>query len=173
MLPARLRARCPSARLIGPAEAQGFGVRFEKRGMDGSGKATLIAGKGAARGAVFRLDRADLAALDRAEGAGRGYDRHDRITILLGGQRHRAMTYVAPHPVAGLRPFDWYLALVLAGARCHGFDAAHLAGLRRTPWQPDPDPDRPGRREGLAALAAHGIGDLNRLLAGTTPPDRD
>lgn len=167
MLPARLRARCPSAHLLGRAGLQGHVVRFEKRGMDGSGKATLIAQTGGtADGALFRLARGDLAALDRAEGAGRGYDRHDAVVVQHGGREVRAITYIAPRPVPGLMPFEWYLALVLAGARFHGFGAAHLAALRHTPFRTDPDPDRPGRREGLAALAAHGIGDLNRLLRG-------
>lgn len=164
MLPARLTARCPSARCLGRAEVPGFTLRFDKRGLDGSGKATLIPAPDHVQGVLFRMSPADLAALDRAESAARGYDRHDSITIRHDGQALRAMTYLAPQPVAGLKPFDWYLALVLAGARLHRLDPAYLAWSYAQPRQPDPEPDRPGRREGLAALAAHGIGET-RLFA--------
>ncbi|RNF34126.1 gamma-glutamylcyclotransferase family protein [Paracoccus methylarcula] len=86
MLPARLAARCPSAKLIGRAHAPGYRVRFAKRGMDGSAKATLVTSEGAASGVLFTLDPKDLAALDRAEGAGRGYDRLDDFSIRHDGQ---------------------------------------------------------------------------------------
>ncbi|RNF34125.1 hypothetical protein [Paracoccus methylarcula] len=69
------------------------------------------------------------------------------------------MTYIAPEPVSGLAAFDWYLALVLAGAQLHGFDREAIAEFRAVPWQADPTPDRPGRVAALSALAAHGITD--------------
>jgi gamma-glutamylcyclotransferase len=42
MLPARLKARCPSALVIGAANAQNVDLEFSKRSNDGSGKATLV-----------------------------------------------------------------------------------------------------------------------------------
>lgn len=165
MLPARLLARCPSARLIGPARVRGYSLRFWKHGMDGSAKATLVEGPGTCAGALFALDRADLPALDRAEGAGRGYDRHEGVRVVHAGRQITASSYVAPRPRAGLRAFDWYLALVLAGARLHDLPATHQDALRRVDWQMDPQTDRPGRMAGLAALAAHGIADPSALLA--------
>ncbi len=165
MLSARLRARCPSARLLGPAWAEGHCVRFEKRGMDGSGKAALIAADpDKAAGVLYAMESADLAALDRFEGAGHGYDRVEDVTIRHGNRPARAMTYLACDPQPGLVPFDWYLALILAGARQHGFAASYLNRLGGHPWQADPDPDRPGRRAALQALAAHGHADPAALL---------
>lgn len=159
MLPTRLAARCPSAKLIGRADAPGYRVRFAKHGMDGSAKATLVVAEGAASGVLFALDPKDLAALDRAEGVGRGYDRLDDFRVRHDGQSLDTVTYIAPNPVQGLAAFDWYLALVLAGAQLHRFDKASMAEFRAVRWQADPVPDRPGRVAALAALAAHGIAD--------------
>lgn len=139
-------------------------MAFHKRGMDGSAKATLIEGQGGAQGALFQIKPDDLPALDRAEGAGRGYDRLDRIAVSHSGTATSAFTYIAPQPVAGLLPFDWYLALVLGGARLHGFAPESLRRLRAHPKQRDPDLQRPGRKQALAALRAHGIDDINALL---------
>ena len=75
MLAARLRARCPSARVIGRAEATGFHLTFDKIGQDGSGKATLVPGDGVVPGVLFDLAAEDVHLLDRIEGLGRGYDR--------------------------------------------------------------------------------------------------
>ena len=68
MLAARLRARCPSARVIGRAEATGFHLTFDKIGQDGSGKATLVPGDGVVPGVLFDLAAEDVHLLDRIEG---------------------------------------------------------------------------------------------------------
>ena len=70
MLAARLRARCPSARVIGRAEATGFHLTFDKIGQDGSGKATLVPGDGVVPGVLFDLAAEDVHLLDRIEGVG-------------------------------------------------------------------------------------------------------
>lgn len=166
MLPARLAARCPSAQVIGRAMAPGWRVAFWKEGRDGSGKATLIADPGqAVPGMLYRIAAADLPALDRAEGAGAGYDRNDALAVEADGRRQVAVSYVAPHPRADLLPFDWYLALVVAGAELGGLPADHIAALRAQVCCADPMPDRPGRCEGLAALAAHGWADAGSVLS--------
>lgn len=171
MLPARLAARCPSAKLIGRADVRGYRVRFAKHGMDGSAKATLVVAEGAASGVLFALHPKDLAALDRAEGVGRGYDRLDDFRVRHAGQSLDTVTYIAPNPVHGLAAFDWYLALVLAGARLHCFDMEAMAELRAVSWQTDPVPDRPGRLAALTALAAHGIDDPVAYLRLNDDPD--
>ncbi|MFV0299745.1 MAG: gamma-glutamylcyclotransferase family protein [Paracoccus sp. (in: a-proteobacteria)] len=167
MLPARLTARCPSARVTGAAVAPGWRVAFGKHGRDGSGKATLIADAGGrAPGMLFRIGKDDLPALDRAEGVGKGYDRRDDLRIEAEGGGLAAVSYVAPHPRPGLMPFDWYLALVVAGAELGGLAPAHVAALRRQGWRADPEPDRLGRSAALRALAAHGRADVAAVLAG-------
>jgi gamma-glutamylcyclotransferase len=47
-------------------------------------------------------------------------------------------------------PYDWYKALVIAGAREHGLPADYIAALAAAPAKPDPDKIRAARN--LAAL---------------------
>ncbi|MEZ0018208.1 gamma-glutamylcyclotransferase family protein [Sinorhizobium fredii] len=166
MLPARLKARCASARVIGPATAKGFRLDFSKRSTDGSGKATLIVHEGAAPGVLFEIAKSDLAPLDRAEGAGKGYDRVDGFRVVNAVTREpiTATTYLASAPEADLKPFDWYLALVIAGAHHHALGDQHLAELRLIEWLNDDDFRRKSRIEALQALTAHGFDDHYVLL---------
>lgn len=133
MLTARLKARCPSAVPFGPAMAKDYAFIYGKKGMDGTSKATLVAQPGAeAHGVLFRLAREDLPLLDRFEGVGRGYDRHDDFSVISSFDHTSciASTYIAPAEFIDptLLPFDWYHALVLAGAREHGLPGHYVAG---------------------------------------------
>lgn len=161
MLAARLVARCASARVAGTAVVAGYDIAFDKIGQDGSGKATLVAGKAGVPGVLYDLAPGDLALLDEIEGVGRGYDR----VAVAAGPAGDAFAYIAPARFrdAGLRPFDWYMDLVLAGARAHGLPAAWIARLQSVRVMPDPDPARPRRTEALALLA--GAGACNRADA--------
>lgn len=121
MLTARLKARCPSAVAVGTAEVADFVVEFSKPSVDLSGKATLNNAAGGhyrSSGVLFEIAKAELERLDRAEGIGDGYDRHDSFGVRLkdGGEIVQARTYLAAATDSGLKPYDWYLALVIAGA---------------------------------------------------------
>ncbi len=166
MLPARLAARCPSARPLAPASLARHALAFAKPGRDGSAKATITARRGArVPGALFTIARCDLESLDQAEGRGKGYE---RVEITLPHPQEsaplKAMTYIATAPRPGLIAFDWYLALVIAGRRHFALPADDLAAI---PWQRDPLPGRPARREGIRALKAAGLHRWAALL----PPD--
>ncbi|WBU54329.1 gamma-glutamylcyclotransferase family protein [Paracoccus sp. SCSIO 75233] len=154
MLSSRLRARCASARVVGAAFADGYDVALDKIGRDGSGKATLTPGGAGAHGVAFELDDADLPLLDVIEGVGQGYDRRV-VPIRCDGDQSGAFTYIAPERFrdAGLPPFDWYLALIVAGAREHGLPAEWIARLRAVAVVPDDMQDRPRRIEAEALLA--------------------
>ncbi|WP_165793494.1 gamma-glutamylcyclotransferase family protein [Hyphococcus luteus] len=164
MLTARLAARCPSARLIGPAEVSRHRLAFSKRSHDGSGKATLAA-SGAEHdvtlGILFEIGIEDMPALDEAEERGTGYDRFDAFDVhcMTRGEIVPHITYLARAPVTGLLPYDWYLALIVAGAREHELGETYVKALIDTPCAPDPQPDRPGRRIALAALNEAGYAD--------------
>ncbi len=167
MLPARLKARCASARVIGAASAPGFDLEFSKPSKDGSGKATLVtAADIATPGVLFEIAKADLDPLDRAEGAGFGYDRADDFTaeITGTGERITATTYIASMTDRQLKPFDWYLALVIAGAQHHALGDEHMERLRLIEHLIDEDHSRKTRAEALTALLAHGFDDHNVLL---------
>lgn len=144
--PARLGARTPSARVLGRAVLRGHRLRFHKRGRDRSAKCDAwLTGRreDVVHGVVYRIARRDLAALDRAEDRGRGYDRV-RVLVSVGGRPRMVLTYRArPGALAsGLIPLDWYLEFVLRGALHHGLPGRYVAGLRNERRIRDPDKAR-------------------------------
>ena len=71
MLSERLIKRCPSARPIGTAIAPNHFLCFDKRSIDGSGKATLVSGAGVKQktwGVLFRIAENERKNLDIVEG---------------------------------------------------------------------------------------------------------
>ncbi|MEO9781607.1 MAG: gamma-glutamylcyclotransferase family protein [Sedimentitalea sp.] len=169
MLPARLQARCSTARVIGTAHAYSFGLEFSKPSKDGSGKATLIKSElqeVVTPGVLFEIERSELRNLDRAEGAGYGYDRDDsfRVACASTGATVNAKTYLASTTKPELKPFDWYLALVLAGSHHHALQEDHIRRLRAINHIVDSDHGRKVRIEALQALLQHGYDDHHSLL---------
>lgn len=155
MMTARLQARCPSARPAGVAFAENHWLTFWKKGRDGSGKGHLATSPGLAQpGVLFTLSPNDLIALDGFEGAGYGYRRADDFTIRLKdtGEIMQAATYIATHLDETLQPYDWYLALIVAGAREHAFDEEIVRDLSATACREDPDRTRASRHEALGLL---------------------
>ena len=166
MLPARLVARCPSARVVGRAAARDHDLDFSKPGDDGSGKATLFAHAGRTTpGVLYEIADADLSSLDRAEGAGKGYVREVEFRIACENDAEsEATTYIADIRDQGLLPWDWYLALVVAGARMNGLPDTHCRALAGERYAIDAVPDRSARRIALEALEAHDFGDYTGLI---------
>lgn len=169
MLTARLRHRCPSARPVGTALISNHRIEFTKPSLDQSGKATLIAADAQGThtpGVLFEIGKSDRPRLDEAEGAGQGYDRHDEFDVVLTGTEEQisATTYLATETKPHLMPYDWYLALVIAGAREHGLDSAHIERLGRSEYRIDSLSNRSGRTAAMKALAAHGYTDHLQLL---------
>jgi len=143
--PVRLRERIPSARLFGTVELPGRGLRFSKRSVDGSAKCTIGPGNPtqSVHGAVYRIDQRHRTVLDRIEGLGAGYA-EQRETVTVGGQVVEVFYYVATADYLedSLYPYHWYKALVLAGARYHGFPPQYIAALEEVESVDDPDPER-------------------------------
>lgn len=131
MSTARLTARTPSARVVGPGRLLGHALRWHKRGRDGSGKCDVaVVGAGSTAvvwGVLYRIDCVEKADLDRIEGLGVGYDEHEVVVSTVAGQM-AARTYRArPGAVnPALRPRRWYKAHVLAGAREHGLPPSYI-----------------------------------------------
>lgn len=147
MLSRRLLARVPSAASPVRAEVRGREVRFHKRGwLDGSGKADLVSAESedaVAHGVLYRIAPAERELLDRAEGLGLGY-RHEMVTVAAGGRSIEAFAYRGqPEAIdPELRPFRWYLELVLAGAREHGLPAPYIRRLAAVETIEDADQER-------------------------------
>lgn len=148
----RLRARVPSAELVGVATLAGHALRFHKPGSrDGSGKCdALPTGQPHDRvlGALYWIDATELAQLDEVEGAGQGYERRTVTVVTAAEAWCEAQTYIATRTDAHLRPLDWYKEHVLRGARSLGLPAPYLAMIETTAADPDADGER--RRRELA-----------------------
>lgn len=167
LLSTRLTARCPSARVVGVAMTNGWTVSFTKPGRDGSGKAGLVQRDGAIHpGVVYELAAHEMPVLDRIEGLGHGYTRDDDFTVtMLGcGSRISTATYVPQRHDPALIPFDWYLALCIAGATENRFDKQMLSSFQKTPYKPDIEHHRPARLAGVEALRAAGHDNWRGVL---------
>src|SRR5216684_1334487 len=145
MLTARLRERVPSATAIGIGQLVGHALRWDKRSWrDGSGKCDAEATcrrDDVVWGVVFELDPEDKPALDKAEGLGAGY-REKAVNVLTEAGPITAVTYLATNKDASLRPYHWYKALVIAGAREHGLPPSYRSRLELVITVSDPDPAR-------------------------------
>ena len=157
MLTRRLRARVPSATPVGPGRLPSYRLHFHKRSRDGSGKCNIVPAENSlVHGVLFEVNPAELDALDEAEQRGRGYERRD-LTVRGPTSPVEAFAYVAQPAYVedALLPYDWYRALVLAGAREHGLPPAYVDQLAAVRSYPDPDQDR--RREHQALLEEAGF----------------
>lgn len=151
--PARMAARLARPRLIGTAVLAAHALRFDKRGRDGSGKCTIEPATDACvHGAVYHLTADDEQRLDIIEGVGGGYD----VQYVTLARHGTVRTYVANAAARcpGLPVFDWYLGLVVAGARHLGLPAPYLARLASLPCVADPDPERAALHAALLASCA-------------------
>lgn len=152
--PARLAERLPSARLLGTGHLQHWSLRFYKRSKDDSGKCSILSGSEGVFFAISEISARDKLALDRIEGLGDGYAEVSLHIPPFGD----CASYVAQesHVDYALRPYDWYQALVLAGARFHGFPDDYVARIGSVPAMPDPDAERSARHWALARRMASG-----------------
>lgn len=163
MLQERLEARIGTFSIYGIGFAHGFGLAFQKKGKDGSGKATLVADQSGATpstatpGVLFEVTDVQMEKLHEFEG--RGYDCLDAFPLVdTSGRTVEARTYIAaPHALdLECLPFTWYRALVIAGALQHALPEDHVDLLRALPARDDPDPDR--LRENMDMLQRAGYG---------------
>lgn len=165
MLPARLIERCPSAKVVGRGVARGWRLEFSKASKDGSGKATLLAAPNSAvPGVIFEIDLGERQQLDLHEGVGFGYRRDDVFAV--EGSPALTSTYLGTAMDEALRPYDWYLATVIAGAEHHRLDAGHIVALRTTHFLEDTELDRKTRVAAIEAMREHGVEDYRKLLEG-------
>jgi cation transport regulator ChaC len=145
MLTPRIRARVPSAEPVMTASLNGWTLRFHKRSRDGSGKCNIVPASSEERvyGVVFDVSDSELRALDEAEQRGRGYERRN-MTLQGDSSTVDAFAYVAQSAYVdnALLPYDWYHALVLAGARQHALPPSYVAEIETVRSYPDPDEER-------------------------------
>lgn len=153
MLAGRLRERVPSARLVATACLAGHTLRWHKVSKDGSGKcdATVDDSPDACVwGVVYEIALPEKPKLDEAEGLGNGYEeRTVRVETRDGSME--AHLYYATNIDGVALPYDWYKALVVAGARQNGLPADYIAVLESAPSKPDANAQRARKNAALLA----------------------
>jgi gamma-glutamylcyclotransferase len=151
MLTRRLTARTPSAVAVATAYVEGYRLTFDKVSSDGSGKCDIEPTGNAADlvwAVLFRIATAEAADLDDAEGLGHGY-RKGEVQAIAASTKTLATAYFATHKDPARLPYDWYNAFVLQGAIQHELPEDYIEQIRSVVSQPDPDPARRARNEGL------------------------
>jgi len=144
MFTPRLHKRCPSARAQGIAFLSGHDLRWHKRSTDGSGKCDIVATKDTKRsvfGVLFEIAMGEKPALDRLEGLGVGYEEID-VCLIFEGSETRAKAYRATSTDPSLKPYSWYHALVVAGAKEHGLPDEYAGRIEQVSSWEDPDRER-------------------------------
>jgi hypothetical protein len=137
MLTERIKAptRCISAQPVGAAFVTGYVVKFIKESIDESGKATLVntgVESDIVHGVLFEIENSEdeIKRLDIAEGVSDGgYEVKTDLTVTCDSKFiDEVRTYIAPEEKCkkDLSPYDWYLALVIAGARQHRLDETYV-----------------------------------------------
>jgi hypothetical protein len=120
-----MAARCPGARLIGPAV-----LEHRRFAIIRSGHGTVLKAPGArVHGVLWRLARGDAAALDRFEEVARGLYRRAEAVVRRNGRPVAALVSIAAATVPGGRPRAAYIAAILGAAREFGFPADYRAAL--------------------------------------------
>lgn len=151
----RIEARLDRCIVVSTAWMDGWALRFHKRGGDGSGKCDAFrtdATRDRLHGIVYELSASQKSRLDDIEGS--GYTSHGSRAMTACGELDVVLyTAVVDCIDAALRPFDWYLALVAAGAAAAGLPAAYVRDLQGTPCTPDPDHDRTALNRALLCVS--------------------
>jgi gamma-glutamylcyclotransferase len=158
MLAKRLQGRTPSAAVHAVGYVECYVLAFDKQSKSG-GKGNIRATNNwddRVYGVVFRIKKAEKAALDKAESLGFGY-REDTISVITRSGTIEALAYVGIKLDPSLKPFHWYKALILAGAIENSLPTGYVDKIRKVESVPDPDPDRETKREAEAALEGSGI----------------
>ena len=157
MLRERLVARVSTAQAVAVGVVRDYRLDFAKVSNDLSGKGDLVASPGGeVWGVLYEFDASQKADLDRHEGP--HYQAQEVLVSTPSGDEP-AWAYMAeprrrdPSKV----PYDWYLALIIAGARQGGLPEAYIQAVEATAFDVDGKEDRATRQEALSALAKAGM----------------
>ena len=153
MLVARMKERAPSSKAVSVGQLVGFELCWNKRSRDGSGKCSVTETGHPTHvvwGVAYEMGASDKASLDRAEGLGQGYGER-AVKIHTQAGRLSASIYYATSIDPGIRPYDWYRDLVVAGAREHELPEDYVRVLEKVATVMDRDVDRAATNHRLPA----------------------
>lgn len=143
---ARLEERVGPVEVLGTAVLKQHILRFDKESRDGSRKANALhtgSENDIVIGVLFKIDVGRKRDLDRAEGLGKGYALKE-VDVLCGDNIVRAYTYYATDPKSTNEnlPYEWYLELILSGAKEHNLPPEYIERLQAHPTKEDNDAKR-------------------------------
>ena len=104
------------------------------------------------QGVVYEIPLQEKPALDAAKALGVGYTERE-IDVHLVDTSVRVWAYMALQVDPSVVPFEWYKALVVAGAKEHGIESNYVRALESVAAKPDPDPSRAAHHRRLLAAA--------------------
>lgn len=170
MLRERLVARVPTAQAVAVGVVRDYRLDFAKISVDGSGKGDMVASPDdEVWGVLYEFDASQKAELDKHEGP---HYRAQEVVVSTPSGDEAAWAYMAePHRRDPSKvPYDWYLALIVAGARQGGLPEAYIQAIETTAFDVDGQEDRTTRQEALAALEEAGMTDvLDQFRHGAAP----
>ena len=143
----RLLTRATGARHVATGFISGRRLCFHKRSVDGSAKADAFKTGVASDhvwGAIYAIPQSQKPALDEFEFLGVGYD-EATVRVEVEGRSHIDCSLYQARTEAidpALLPYDWYVKLVIAGARECSLPANYIDWLMRTDCVVDSDLDR-------------------------------
>ncbi len=140
MLTRRLKERCSSAEFLQTIELAGYELKWNKVSNDKSGKCNIIKSpdtNAKVIGVCYEINKNEEANLDSAEGCGYGYK---QMKLTIHGQDY--MTYDATNTDENYKPYTWYKALVIAGAKENDFPNDYIEQLKKVEATKDPDKER-------------------------------
>ena len=122
---AAMEKRCPGAQALGPALLRGW------RYVIAQGYGSVAPARGSlVFGVLWRLTPRDLAALNAFESLDSGLYRRAMLTLESGGQRVRALVYVA-RKGGKRRPMPGYQERLIAAAQDWGLPRRYVVELAR------------------------------------------
>lgn len=129
----------PTARAVNSAYLDEHALTFDKESVrDHSGKANVVVSAGGrVWGVLFNVEPIDLPQLNTKEG---GYRAIAVDVALIDGTQTPAWTLVAKEARSALKPWEWYVRLIVTGARHHDLPRAYVRELEATPNQGAGDP---------------------------------
>lgn len=144
----QMRSRCPSATPQGTAVLDGWRLVYDKPSTDGSAKLNVRRDPGSTvSGVLYEIEDGERQKLDAAEPL------YTPIGVDIG--HRRALTYTYEGDPHDRPPYDWYVAVAIAGAAQHGLTDHHL----RT----DADPD--ALAPGIRPTSVDDIGLIRSILS--------
>ena len=157
MLRERLVARVSTAEGVAVGVVRDYRLDFAKVSVDHSGKGDMVSSPGGeVWGVLYEFDASQKADLDKHEGP---HYRAQEVVVSTTDGDQAAWAYMVelhrrdPSKV----PYDWYLALIVAGARQGGLPKSYIQALEATPFHVHGDEEWKERKNALAALAAAGM----------------